>query len=258
MTQAGETPVGGVAPASGRSGDGTMATAGGIAEQLRETIIADPGVVLEDHDVMRALVAANERMLGPNVVDMRGIAMERLERRLDRLEETHRSVIAAAWENLASTNQLHRAVLILLEATSFDSFLATLAGPLPDALRVDTLRLILETHRTAAEPALSRYAGSVLPAEPGFIADYVGRGQDTEVRPVTLRPLADGEAGLHGPRGSRVRSEACLILDLGPGRLPGMLLLGSEDPQQFKANHGTDLLVFFGGAFERAMRRWLE
>ncbi len=235
-----------------------MATAGGIAEQLRDTIIADPGVVLEDHEVMRALVAANERRMGDNIVDLRGIAMERLERRLDRLEEIHRSVIAAAWENLASTNQLHRAVLILLEATSFDDFLAALGGPLPEALRLESLRLILETHRTAAEPALSRYSGSVLPAEPGFIADYVGRGQDDGPTPVTLRPLAVGEAGLHGPRGLRVRSEACLILDLGTGRLPGMLLMGSEDPQQFKANHATDLLAFFGGAFERAMRRWLE
>ena len=49
---------------------------------------------------MRALIAANERAMGGNIVDLRGIAMERLEARLDRLEDTHRSVIAAAYENL--------------------------------------------------------------------------------------------------------------------------------------------------------------
>ena len=42
------------------------------------------------------------------------------------------------------------------------------------------------------------------------------------------------------------------------GRLPGMLVLGAEDPHQFKPNQGTDLLAFFGGVFERAMRRWLS
>ena len=60
---------------------------------------------------MRALVAANERALGSNVVDLRGIAMERLEARLDRLEDTHRSVIAAAYENLAGTNQIQRNII---------------------------------------------------------------------------------------------------------------------------------------------------
>ncbi len=33
--------------------------------------------------------------------------------------------------------------------------------------------------------------------------------------------------------------------------------LGAEDPHQFRANQGSDLLTFFGGVFERAMRRWL-
>ena len=41
------------------------------------------------------------------------------------------------------------------------------------------------------------------------------------------------------------------------GRLPAMLVFASEDPNQFKSTHGTDLLAFFAGAFERAMRRWL-
>jgi uncharacterized protein YigA (DUF484 family) len=46
-------------------------------------------------------------------------------------------------------------------------------------------------------------------------------------------------------------------VDVGAGRLPGMLVFGSEDPHQFKPTHGTDLLAFFAGVFERMMRRWL-
>ena len=48
------------------------------------------------------------------------------------------------------------------------------------------------------------------------------------------------------------------FLDFGKGRLPGMLVLGAEDPHQFKPTHGTDLLAFFAGVFERTMRRWLS
>ena len=72
-----------------------------IDESLRSALMERPDLLLEDADLMRALVAANERAMGANIVDLRGIAMERLEARLDRLEETHRSVIAAAYENTA-------------------------------------------------------------------------------------------------------------------------------------------------------------
>ncbi len=67
-----------------------------IDESLRAKIIAEPAAILDDRDLMHALIAANDREIGANVVDLRGIAMERLEARLDRLEDTHRSVIAAA------------------------------------------------------------------------------------------------------------------------------------------------------------------
>ena len=70
-------------------------------DQVRDTILANPESFLEDADVMRALFDANEKSMGGNIVDLRGIAMDRLENRLDRLEDTHRSVIAAAYENLA-------------------------------------------------------------------------------------------------------------------------------------------------------------
>jgi hypothetical protein len=73
-----------------------------IDQDLRDRILAEPEGILEDSDVMNALIGANERAMGSNIVDLRGIAMERLEARLDRLEDTHRTVIAAAYENLAA------------------------------------------------------------------------------------------------------------------------------------------------------------
>ncbi|MFZ0098005.1 MAG: DUF484 family protein, partial [Gemmobacter sp.] len=39
---------------------------------------------------------------------------------------------------------------------------------------------------------------------------------------------------------------------------PGLLAMGSTDPWHFKPTHGTDLLSFFAGVFERTMRRWLS
>jgi len=93
---------------------------------LKDKILAQPDVILDDDDVMRALISANDQARGPNVIDLRGLAMQRLEERLDRLEDTHKSVIAAAYDNLAGTNQIHRAVLRMMDVESFDAFLSIL------------------------------------------------------------------------------------------------------------------------------------
>ena len=90
-----------------------------IDQSLRAKIMEEPAAILDDRDLMNALIAANDREIGANVVDLRGIAMERLEARLDRLEDNHRSVIAAAYENLAGTNQVHRALLRMLDPLTF-------------------------------------------------------------------------------------------------------------------------------------------
>ena len=228
-----------------------------IDMDLRERIIADPGVVLDDADIMRAIVAAYDRTKGDNVVDLRGIAMERLEARLDRLADTHRSVIAAAYENVAGTNQIHSAVLRMLEPVRFETFLRDLGGEVAEILRVEAVRLVIEGQAPTDDPAVRRVDNVLSVEQPGFVDTYITRGRTQTVRQVTLRQIRPEFARVYGDKADFIRSEACLKLDFGPGRLPGMLALGSEDPHQFTPQQGTDLLGFFAGVFERAMRRWL-
>lgn len=226
-----------------------------LEDQLREAILAKPDAVLDDQHLMNALVAANERAMGSNVVDLRGIAMERMAARLDRLEDTHRSVIAAAYDNLAGTNLIHRAVLRLMEPQDFTDFLACLEQEMPEILRVGALSLVLETAKPDGAAAVEQKSGVLKLAGPGFCESYAGQpGAD---RTVTLRQTQGGSPRVYGTRAEWIRSEGCLMLDLGAGRLPGMLVLGSEDPHQFSPMQGSDLLAFFGGVFERSMRYWL-
>ncbi len=234
-----------------------MAEAATIAADIRDRLIAEPEVILEDRDLMRALIAANERAMGANIVDLRGIAMERLEARLGRLEDTHRSVIAAAYENLAGTNQIHRAILRMLDPTDFEEFLKNLGGDVAQILRVDCVRLVLETAKTNRDPSLARVGDVLCVRDPGFVDAYMAGGRGAPSRHVVLRQTNPESEGIYGKSGDWIRSEAVLQLDLGERRLSGMLALGAEDPHQFRANHGTDLLAFFASVFERAMRRWL-
>ena len=229
-----------------------------LDDTLRAAILRSPDVILDDKEVMRALIAANDRTMGENIVDMRGIAMDRLESRLDRLEDTHRSVIAAAYDNLAGTNQVHRAVLALLDPPDFDSFLHGLGTEVAEILRVDAVTLVIESVQSEDDPALERLSDVVKVVRPGYVAAYLAQGRSVAPRPVTLRPVLNGSDLIYGDSANWIRSEACLMLDLGEGCMPGLLVLGSEDPQLFSPQHGTDLLAFFGSAFERVMRRWLS
>lgn len=234
---------------------GTAAHAG-IDGDMRARIIADPGLLLDDKDVMRALVSASEGAMGSNIVDLRALAMERLEARLDRLEETHRAVIAAAYENLSGTNQIHRAILRMLDPEQFEGFLRTLGTDVAEILRVDAVRLVLES--AEAGPASAERIGDVLRVvEPGFITAYMSLGRNSPPRKVVLRQGVPDSDILYGARAGDLRSEALMQLDLGKGRMAGMLAMGSEDPHLFKPGQGTDLLAFFAGIFERSMRHWL-
>ena len=229
-----------------------------LKDNLRAAILAEPDAVLDDKDLMQALVAANEQARGNNVIDLRGIAMQRLEARLDRLEDTHRSVIAAAYENLAGTNQVHRAILRLLEPVEFEDFLRTLGNDVAEILRVDHITLVLETTAMQDDPAIDKLGGVLTVVAPGTIDAYLSQDRGGPARNVVLRKIGHPTPGIFGANAGQLRSEACLRLNLGEGRLPGMIVMGARDPNHFTPQLGTDLLTFFAGVFERSMRHWLS
>ncbi len=224
-------------------------------EAIRGQILADPYLILDDGDVMRALIEANGARGGRKVVDLRGVLVDRLEDRLGRLEETHRSVIAAAYENLAGTNQIHRAILAVLEASKFSEFLTVLGRDVPQMLAVDTLRVCLEAASAATETGPM---GEVLVRlSPGEAMAYLDLDRPSSHRQVVLRPTVEGAKTVFGDGAAKVKSEAIIQLDLGVPE-PGLLVFGAVDPHRFSPDQAGDLLAFFGGVVERAMRRWLN
>ncbi|WP_424927087.1 DUF484 family protein [Amaricoccus tamworthensis] len=231
------------------------------AEQnLKDLILENPELILRDADLMRALLQADRSTAGRNVVDLRAVLVERLEERLDKLEDTHREVLAAAYENVAGTNQIHRACLSVLEPESFASFLDVMTHDLATTLAVDVVRLGLEAPGAEAGSGLGPEGPSrnvVIALPDGGATAYVTQGRGMGARKITLRQLAQASPDLYGEYAPTVRSEAVMMLDLGPGKRPGLLAVGAEEPDRFHADQGTDLLVFFTGIFERALRRWL-
>ena len=221
---------------------------------LRDFITENPRIVLDAPDVMRALLASHDETLGQNIVDLRSVAMQRLEAQLGRLEETNRSVIAAAYDNLAGTQQIHRALLKIMEPTDFGGFLTMIGTEMVDILRIDYACLIVETQNQSPDPNLAPLGPFVKPAPSGFVANYLSQNL---VEKVTLRRVTEPNIFVYPEAIGPMGSEACLQLDFGAGTLPGLLILAAKDAEQFSHAQGTDLLTFFATIFERALRRWL-
>ena len=233
-----------------------MSSSAEIAPKIRDTLLTRPDVILDDPDLMKVLVGATEAERGHNIVDLRGVAMQRLEARLDRLENLHRSVIAAAHDSISGTNQLHRAIIKMLDPHDFEGFLTGLGSEVAEILRVGTIKLVLESGHAEDAEALDRLSDVLRVVAPGFIQAYVPRTE--RAHRVILRQIQYAGPEVYGLEAERVRSEACMVLDLGKGRLPGMLVMASDDPHQFTPQQGTDLLAFFAGVFERTLRQWLK
>lgn len=225
-------------------------------ELIRSLILADPEIVLSDRMVMRALIGPGARG-ARNIVDLRDRLVERLEGRLKQLVHTNRSVIAAAYENVAGTRQLHRAILALVDAPDLAEFLRRLTGDVPAMVGVEEGRLCLEAdveEIVEGYDLVGNLDGRVLLVPEGTVEQYFALDGDPGSGPVALRPCG-GEAELIFGPGTRARSEALIRLDLGS--TAGLAAFGASDPDRFGPEQGTELLSFFGGVLERLLARHL-
>lgn len=228
---------------------------------IRSRILQDPEALLNDREVMRALVAASDADIPSNIIDLKTVVLKRLEGRLDEMEGKNNTIISAAYDNIATTSKVHRAILDVLEPNTFPDFLEFLRTRWAQTLNIDVARLCLEAPAIplADMPALQREFGpGVVFLQKDEIDYYITLGKEMDPRPVTLRQIRKGVTKIHGLNAEHVRSEALMKLDLGVGNRPGLLLMASHNPDQFAPNMGTDLLVFYGSVFEKVMQRWLH
>ncbi|MEM1383386.1 MAG: DUF484 family protein [Pseudomonadota bacterium] len=215
---------------------------------IRSLLLADPNLVLDDDQVMRALLGATEHQ-DRQVVDLRDKLVERLEQRLSRLVEANRSVIAAAYENVASTEQIHRAILLLLSPCETPEFLRRLTRSVPSIVGVDEARLCLEADVEHASPAAElgpELGDRVVTLPVGTVDAYLMLEGEAERAGVVLRGSGEEAELIFG--GAVVRSEALMPLRLRRSR--GLLAFGSRDPDRFSPDQGVDLLTFFAEAIE--------
>ena len=108
-----------------------------------------------------------------------------------------------------------------------------------------------------AMPKLSNVGKYLIHAPVGFVKEYMqikDRSNDLKVK---LRQVETPDPFVFSKASCKIGSEACLALDFGESALPGILVLGAKNPQQFSSAQGTDLLTFFATSYELLARRLL-
>jgi len=218
---------------------------------VRNYILENPAVVLDDAEVSAKLVELAGQRYGSNVVSLQTAVMARMRERLRAVEIEREEMLDAAEANLVSMNQVNDAILHMLEAPSFQDFIDIVGSQFGELLVVDSVRLCVETP-PAKDADRAGDIGTLCPIAPGSVnAFFHGAPWG-----VSLRAVEDPTRALHTD--GDIESEALVRLDFGPGSQPGVLLFGARDSDRFHEEQGGDLLVFLGGAVSRVMRHWLD
>ncbi len=206
---------------------------------------------LDRHPEALRLLRAPTREIGEDVFDFQHFLIERLRRDLARVNLEHRTLIGASRGNLASQGRVHKAVLAILAAASFEQLLQTVTTDLAVLLDVDIVTIGVES--TAAAPAgrLSLHGIHLLKA--GEVEALLG-----PERNVLLRADMPGEVVLFGGAAGLVRSQALLRLAFGRGAPVGLLCIGTRQPGHFHPGLGTELLGFLARVLGITIAQWLN
>ena len=206
---------------------------------------------LDRHPEALRLLRAPSRELGEQVQDFQHFLIERLRSDMARVSVEHRTLIAASRGNLATQGRVHKAVLAILAASSFEQLLQTVTTDLAVLLDVDVVTIGVES--TAASPGARLSVQGIRLLKAGTVDAVLG-----PERGLLLRADAPGETALFGSAAGLVRSQALLRLSFGRGAPAGLLCIGVRKPGRFHPGLGTELLNFLARSLGITIAQWLK
>ncbi len=144
---------------------------------------------------------------------------------------------------------MHKAVLAIIRAKSFEQLLQIVTTDLAVLLDVDAVTLAIET---VAVPARRVPLAGIRLLKAGAVDALIGRN-----RHVLLACGIEGDPVLYGGAAGLVRSHALLRLSLSVEGPSGLICIGTRRPGAFYPGLGTELLGFLARALEITMGQWL-
>lgn len=221
------------------------------AAAVRAFLKSHPDFLVDNPDLLEVLTPPAQHN-GGNVTDLGHFMARRLQEQIARLKLEQRELISTGRANQTAQDQVHRAVMVMLDATSFEHLVHIVTRDLADVLDVDVVTLCAEAHNGSATPGRAP-TGGVFVLEPGTIDALVGPGSRAR-----LGSDLPADPAIFGPAAGLVRSQALIRLSASRRAPAGLLAIGSRDDDKFDASHGTELLDFLARVLERLFRAWLD
>jgi uncharacterized protein YigA (DUF484 family) len=204
---------------------------------------------LDRHPEALRLLRAPVRPTGDGVLDFQHFMLERLRHDLSRLQDEHKGLIATSRGNLASQCRVHKAVVAMLRAPSFEHLIQIVTTDLAVLLDVDIVTLGVES--TTSPTRLMPHGIHLLKA--GTVDALLGAD-----RAVLLQADMPGDAALFGGAAGLVRSQALLRVSIGRGTPIGLLCIGARRVGRFNPGLGTELLSFLARVLGLTIAQWLS
>lgn len=219
-----------------------------VAAYLRQ----HPDFLADNPSILDVLRAPARPGLEPRdgVLDLQQAMVERLRREIESLRRERDELVVTGRGNMTAQQRVHKAVLALLDARSFEHLIETATTDLALILDLDAVCLCVEQSHDRLPP--TRING-VHHLPPDYVAALFGPS-----RRVLLRANVAGDPAIFGPAAGLVGSDALLRLRISEATPPALLALGARQPDCFDDGQGTDLLAFLGLTLERIIRGWLE
>ena len=232
-----------------RAVEGTATGAPVSAAQVADYLRRHPDFFGGNSDLL-AEIHPTARDCGEGVVDLQQYIVERLRAELTGLAAARDALVVTGRSNLSAQARVHKAILALLAAKSFEHFIETLTTDLAVILDLDVVTIGVE--QNGSDSARAQTAG-VFRLEPGTVDRLIGPDQA-----IALRETVAGEPAVFGPGAGLIASDALLRLSISGTTPAALLALGSRQADQFHPGQGTELLAFLARVVESCIRGWLD
>jgi uncharacterized protein YigA (DUF484 family) len=199
-------------------------------------------------DVLEDMDAPGETS-GKGVADFQRALLERFKADKTKSQHMHRELLETARANMNNYARIQTAVLVLLEAESFEEFISVLTQDYPTLLDVDTVSVAIEA--TSKEVPFISHAGMRF-LRKGTVNQILGKGD------ALLQGNINGSEEIFGPGAGLVKSQALLRLEISENTPAGIIAFGSRDPEAFSPDQAIDQIGFLAQVVERCFRLWID
>ena len=231
-----------------------MKTKNAEINEIRKKVLSNPKIILEDIEIMKALVDTHESGIGSNVIDLRSVVMSQLEAKIQKTEATNKSIVAAAYENITGYELIHKAVLTILEAQNFTELELQFSRNIQSILKIAHIHIMIEQNDT--EYKILKESPYISIVKPKEVVKYLNTTNNDYEKDIIMRGTVNPNKKIYGEKANNIKSEALINLNLGKKTSGALLIMGSTNVSQFEPRQRTELLSFLGAVLERVIRGW--